>query len=193
MSDDEAPSLYPGEPPAVRLMNTIWASRGELHDSLATTRLARAWAHAAEFPGASRVTAEQLARLRRLRDGLRRVAAHVTDDDRAPAVQWDLALDQAVEAVDAHLVSRRPGLIRTDDDTLAVTWRHEATGFDEVLADLALEGAELVGEGSAELHVCHGPGCVLYYVKNHPRRGWCSAGCGNRARVARHYRKQVRG
>lgn len=190
---DEAPSLYPDEPPAVRLMNTIWASRGELHDSLATIQLARAWMRAAEIPGPRRMTAEQLARLRRLRDGLRRVAAHVTDDDRAPAVRWDLALDQAVESVDDFLVSRRPGLVRADDDTLAVTWRHEVDGVDEVLADLALEGAELVSDGAAELHACHGPGCVLYYVKNHPRRGWCSAGCGNRARVARHYRKQARG
>jgi predicted RNA-binding Zn ribbon-like protein len=29
----------------------------------------------------------------------------------------------------------------------------------------------------------------LYFVKRHPRREWCSAGCGNRARVARHYHR----
>jgi len=26
-------------------------------------------------------------------------------------------------------------------------------------------------------------------VKNHPRREWCSAACGNRVRAARHYRR----
>ncbi|MFI6847287.1 CGNR zinc finger domain-containing protein [Kitasatospora sp. NPDC050467] len=34
-----------------------------------------------------------------------------------------------------------------------------------------------------------GPGCVLYFVKKHPRREWCSAGCGTRARAARHYER----
>ena len=32
--------------------------------------------------------------------------------------------------------------------------------------------------------------CVQYFVKDHPRREWCSAACGNRARVARHYTKR---
>jgi predicted RNA-binding Zn ribbon-like protein len=31
------------------------------------------------------------------------------------------------------------------------------------------------------------PNCVLFFIKDHPRREWCSPGCGNRARVAHHY------
>ncbi|WP_317183827.1 CGNR zinc finger domain-containing protein [Intrasporangium sp.] len=39
------------------------------------------------------------------------------------------------------------------------------------------------------MRACYGPGCVLYFVREHTRREWCSAGCGNRARVARHYHR----
>jgi hypothetical protein len=42
---------------------------------------------------------------------------------------------------------------------------------------------------SPRLRACQAPGCVLYFVKDHPRREWCSTACGNRARAARHYRR----
>lgn len=187
MNSENTPSLFPGEPPAVRLMNTIWASHGEIHDSLATTAMTRSWARAAEMPSTSRMNADQLARLRHVRDGLRRVAAHVTDDDRESAVQWDLGVEQAIEAVNAPFASSHPVLTRVDG-TLEMTWHHDAGGFDGVVAELAIDGADLLTR-SPDLRACHGPGCVLYYVKNHPRRGWCSSSCGNRARVARHYRR----
>ena len=38
----------------------------------------------------------------------------------------------------------------------------------------------------------HAPGCVLYFIKDHPRREWCSTACGNRARAARHYARHTR-
>jgi predicted RNA-binding Zn ribbon-like protein len=37
-----------------------------------------------------------------------------------------------------------------------------------------------------ELRACQGPGCVLFFIRDR-RREWCSHGCGNRARAARHY------
>ena len=43
------------------------------------------------------------------------------------------------------------------------------------------------GPHRAELRACHAPGCVLLFLKDHPRRAWCSDACGNRARQARHY------
>ena len=48
----------------------------------------------------------------------------------------------------------------------------------------------LTGSGRARLRRCEGPGCVLYFVAANPRRRWCSPRlCGNRVRVARHYRR----
>ena len=34
------------------------------------------------------------------------------------------------------------------------------------------------------VRACYAPGCVLYFMKTHPRREWCSVACGNRVRAA---------
>ncbi|WP_433213714.1 CGNR zinc finger domain-containing protein [Microtetraspora malaysiensis] len=31
---------------------------------------------------------------------------------------------------------------------------------------------------------------MRYFVKSHGRQEWCKPSCGNRARAARHYRRQ---
>ncbi|MGW9027726.1 CGNR zinc finger domain-containing protein [Streptomyces sp. NPDC055722] len=33
------------------------------------------------------------------------------------------------------------------------------------------------------------PEGACFFIKNHARREWCSPACGNRVRVARHYRR----
>ncbi|MFF5635788.1 CGNR zinc finger domain-containing protein [Streptomyces sp. NPDC012825] len=45
------------------------------------------------------------------------------------------------------------------------------------------------GESAGRIRACEAPGCILYFVKVHARRAWCTAGCGNRVRVARHSRR----
>jgi predicted RNA-binding Zn ribbon-like protein len=63
-------------------------------------------------------------------------------------------------------------------------------GPDGVLAQVAEDAVDLfTGPRRADLRACHGPGCVRYFLHDHPRREWCSSGCGNRARVARHYQR----
>jgi predicted RNA-binding Zn ribbon-like protein len=47
----------------------------------------------------------------------------------------------------------------------------------------------LGGSGAGRLRRCEAPGCINYYLKDHPRRAWCSPKCGNRVRVARHYHR----
>ncbi|WP_327092718.1 CGNR zinc finger domain-containing protein [Nonomuraea sp. NBC_01738] len=37
------------------------------------------------------------------------------------------------------------------------------------------------------VQACGAPSCIRFFVREHPRREWCSPGCGNRVRVARHY------
>ncbi|MFJ5547937.1 CGNR zinc finger domain-containing protein [Streptomyces sp. NPDC093225] len=49
----------------------------------------------------------------------------------------------------------------------------------------------LTGDMRPQLRACLAPGCVFSYVKQHPRRAWCSAGRGDRARVARHYQRHL--
>lgn len=48
----------------------------------------------------------------------------------------------------------------------------------------------LTGPDAGRLRTCEHPDCVLVFVAANARRRWCSAArCGNRARVARHYRR----
>ena len=58
------------------------------------------------------------------------------------------------------------------------------------LAQVAGEAVGLLGgEDTVRLRACRAPGCVLYFIKAHPRREWCSVACGNRVRAARHYQR----
>jgi predicted RNA-binding Zn ribbon-like protein len=48
--------------------------------------------------------------------------------------------------------------------------------------------AVLPGPSAGLRRECAHPDCVLQFIARNPRRRWCTAsGCGNRARVARHY------
>ncbi|WP_326783753.1 CGNR zinc finger domain-containing protein [Streptomyces sp. NBC_00151] len=48
----------------------------------------------------------------------------------------------------------------------------------------------LSGPQRMQLRACSAPRCVRYFVKSHGRQEWCKPSCGNRARAARHYRRQ---
>ncbi|MGW5988810.1 CGNR zinc finger domain-containing protein [Streptomyces anulatus] len=48
----------------------------------------------------------------------------------------------------------------------------------------------LSGPQRTQLRSCTAPRCVRYFVKSHGRQEWCKPSCGNRARAARHYRRQ---
>jgi predicted RNA-binding Zn ribbon-like protein len=65
---------------------------------------------------------------------------------------------------------------------------HGASRAQVVLAAFATDAIDLLtGPHRQDLRACGAPGCVLLFLKDHPRREWCSAACGNRARQARHY------
>ncbi|MFB7286617.1 CGNR zinc finger domain-containing protein [Actinacidiphila glaucinigra] len=59
-----------------------------------------------------------------------------------------------------------------------------------VVAELARAAVGfLTGPERERLRACTAPRCVRYFVKSHGRQEWCKPSCGNRARVARHYRR----
>jgi predicted RNA-binding Zn ribbon-like protein len=81
-------------------------------------------------------------------------------------------------------------LWRPDGDPIAATDHHDAAKADIVIGAIAADAiALLTGPQRADLRACGAPGCVLMFLKDHPRRAWCSNTCGNRARQARHYRR----
>ena len=73
---------------------------------------------------------------------------------------------------------------------LTRTGGHAAAAAISVIAEEAI--SLLTQDSRLRLRACLAPGCVLYFLKDHPRREWCSASCGNRARAARHYQRHRR-
>jgi predicted RNA-binding Zn ribbon-like protein len=145
-----------------------------------------------------------LADYRALRAALRVLAAAATGDTRPianppaasppaanPSAEVTAAdLRQAIDALN-HTCAAAPSWSTLDWPPAASPRRQLVSAHDParaVLSHIAELGARLFGsELRTELRPCYAPGCVLYFLRDHPRRQWCSAGCGNRARVARHY------
>ena len=184
--------VLPAEPVPVRLMNTIWADRAGVHDDLSTPADLGAWLQsvsAADRPPP--VTRRQLTDARQLRDALRRIAAFVTADTRAAAASPVADVDVAIETVNRAATATPPApRLTRDRELLRTTAAANAPTVATTLAAVAIAAIDLfAGDAPTALRACHAPGCVLYFVKDHPRREWCSNTCGNRARAARHYRK----
>lgn len=194
-----------GEPLPVELMNTIWADRECVHDALATSANAAGWISAiagrpdVEAPGLPRWLAAQNRDeltsvhldLRQLRDAARCLAARRTDDPRDAGAHL-ISTTAAVETVNS-LASSAPSWPRldwSDGGIPEISRASEAPPGPVLVADLARSViALLAGGAGSDLRACLAPGCVLYFVKQHPRREWCSDACGNRARQARHYQR----
>jgi predicted RNA-binding Zn ribbon-like protein len=180
--------VLPGEPDVIRFLDTIWAGRDGSHDDLATPAHATAWlarVGQAELP---ELTTRHVSDLRNLRDALRRLAAHRTLDPRERA-ESPISLDDAVTLVNSVAGALAPGpqiLIGAPGEFRKAPQARRR--IEDVLQALAREGVEaLTPPDALALRACLAPSCVLYYIQDHPRRAWCSAACGNRARAARHY------
>ncbi|PLW71413.1 hypothetical protein GQS52_18325 [Streptomyces sp. SCUT-3] len=181
-----------GEPLALDLVNTTFVRgglRGGVVDALAGPQDLDRWleAHRDVLPdGLARravavtATERHVREFHRLRDALRelsracvtgepytREAAGVINDAVPLALYWH-ELGPASEA----------GPV--------VRWA-EPDGHLAALGAVAASGVDLLtGERRLDVRACAAPGCILYFVKSHPRREWCTPGCGNRVRVARH-------
>lgn len=199
-ADVLAPLL--GEPLPVELMNTVWADRDRVHDALADPAEALAWLRAAaartELP-ASDISAPiraaeagtLISDLRDLREALRQLAADVTDDPR-PGSRPAADRAAAVSTINrvAAVAPAWPELSWPDDGPATSQIRTRTPAAQALLSLIAAQAVTLfTNPGQPPLRACLAPGCVLFFVQHHPRREWCSSGCGNRARVARHYRR----
>jgi len=178
---------YPGplreQPLPIELHNTLYATtRGERQDGIADTAALRTWlaAMASDLPvPAPAVDAERSADFRALRDAVRTALRAALDGKPLPP-RARRALNDASAACPRSLQLAADGTRRVryhaDDPTTIV------------LAAIAHETIALISSPRArELAVCGAPGCVLMFLRSHPRRAWCSPACGNRTRQARHY------
>ena len=154
-----APRLGQGR--IVDLLNTVWADGDGVHDDLT----------------------DATEELRALRDAVRVLAADRTSDPRAIATGHEARVADAIAALNAAS-ARAPGWPTLDGGRLV--WASQARGDERTVGELAGEAVRFLA-ADPELRACLAPRCVLYFVKDHPRRAWCSTGCGNRERAARHY------
>ncbi len=176
-----------GEPVvAVDLVDTI-AMPGSrvVDDQLSDASSAAAWwrleadrVPAGRLPGIS-----ALHRLRgALRSAFEALADHVPVQDGIVA---DLNFFMQAVPVSATLVRTETGL-RTE-----TRWHHEYGGNTR-LTFIARQAAEFISDPAqvTRLRRCANPSCLMLFVAVNPRRSWCVPGvCGNRVRVARHYRR----
>jgi predicted RNA-binding Zn ribbon-like protein len=172
---------------AVELYNTLFAAAGTRLDGLADRASAEAWVAslAPRLPTGGKGTGPKPADLIALRQAVRETLQAVIDGVPAPRASID-TVNRCCARAPRSRVARWSAHARLVRD-----WDFGgASRADVVLSAIAADTIELItGPDAASLRLCGAPGCVLMFVRDHPRREWCSGSCGNRARQARHYRR----
>jgi predicted RNA-binding Zn ribbon-like protein len=183
------PETYAGpvrsEPLALELHNTLYVSGGEAFDGLASEASAAAWLNALghRLPSGGRGRGPTRTELIRLRGAVRE-ALHAVLEGQAPTrASLEIINRASADALRSPIARWRRAAPPVADVDL-----HGASRAQVVLGAFAIDAiALLTGPDRRDLRACGAPGCVLLFLKGHPRREWCSAACGNRARQARHY------
>ena len=179
------------EPLPVRLMSTIWAAADGTHDDLRTTADVDAWLDAVGVDRAgAHTTDSELERARALRDAVRRLAAYLTADVRPDAQSAITDVATALGQLNSTAAELPAPCLALREGRLELGVQGDASPVTAGLAQVAGQAVGLLaGEDAGRLRACRAPGCVLYFIKAHPRREWCSVACGNRVRAARHYQR----
>lgn len=179
-----------GEPISLDLLNTFWLDGTGRHDLLTDLPGLATWLSGHDLPQAPQSEPTRAA-LRAAREALRaHVSALAQQPADAAAVAALTAAEHELDAVLAHgvlvrtLRAGRPGTtVRVDDPSRLPAW----TAVEDYL--------QLLARDPRRLRRCAGEGCVLHFYDTSKRgdRRWCSmAGCGNRAKAARHYARARR-
>jgi len=179
-----------GEPiVALDLIDTVAApGSASADDLLSADRDAEAWwrIEGARVPDGD---LPDIRALRRLRSALRAMIEALADGRPVPqAAVSDLNFFMQSAPASTRLVLTGTGL-RTE-----IQW-HREYGGNPRLAFIAEQAAQFLSDPSnvSRLRRCANPACSMIFAAVNPRRSWCaSAVCGNRARVARHYRRAGR-
>jgi predicted RNA-binding Zn ribbon-like protein len=189
------------EPRPLALVNTIWTDRNDVYDALSEIADVQLWVRAVgecmNLKPAPRntdtVSVDAAQRLIDLRDAVRRLAAEHTRDPRSlgespvPDQTTAISLVNAASATS----SVRPELVLDGPTPTRYDLWDGGSFVDALTAVIARETMELMTSPQwQQLRPCIAPGCAYYFVKDHFRREWCSAVCGNRARVARHAQRR---
>ena len=192
MPSPPTPSPAPGEDRSVALalVNTELVRRGDRVDLLADGPALARWLRGHGLPAdrAAAIEVSDLDRARSLRTAIRQAFTARAEGGR-PGTGALRRINSA-----AALVSPADRLTWKGDGPAGRTvWPADAPKLDIALAAIAQDAiATLLGDTGERLRACDAHGCIRLFIAEHGRRRWCSKTCGDRVRVARHYRK-VRG
>ena len=179
---------YPrlGLPLPLELVNTLFAQSGHLRDALQTPVDLDVWLHAnaAQPPRpVPAATATELQRVRALRYALRQLFRALSEGATPPAAALQVVNDFSAAAPQ---VARLDWFDGAPHLTMVDVSERDASAVT-MLARAAIQ--LLAGPDQTRIRACGAPGCLLFFLREQRRREWCSAACGNRARVARHYHR----
>ena len=193
----DIPFLFVGNHPCLDFINTALVLDGEPRDLLATASDVLAWAvqakvmTQAEADGLERPSGRQgqggmLEEVRTFRAALRDMVERIAADKPVPQTAVQAINDALRTRVGYPQVTSRKGKFERRYQTQSRT-------APNVLGLLAESAADLLTTCDLSLiKKCHNPACVLFFydtTKNHARH-WCSMSmCGNRHKVAAHYRR----
>jgi predicted RNA-binding Zn ribbon-like protein len=189
MPNQISPPPAPGEDTstALALVNTQVEPRGETVDLLPDGHTLADWLRAHGLTGRRAVVIpdEDLERMRQLRTAIRKAFTARAAGLRPPR--------DAMTSINvaAALVPSAPRLRWVDGGPVEETvWPEGARATDVAIAEIAASAIRtLLGDSGTRLRLCEAHGCNRMFIADHQRRQWCSRTCGDRVRVARHYRK----
>lgn len=192
--------LFVGNHPCLDFVNTQMIVKGEQTDVLESFDDLVCWlvqaklltelqADVARAELDRNETASLLEQAKNFRAILRGLAERIAVHKSVPAA--------AIDTINQFL-SQRPGysqLVRRKG-RFSQQFHSVATSAQDVLAPLAESASDMLCRiDLAMIKKCGNPACILYFfdtTKNHTRN-WCSMqGCGNRMKVAAHYKRSVR-
>ncbi len=170
---------------AISLLGTLRQDGDVLIDEMDDPRAARAWVRDA---GIGALDASAIAEVRSFRDDVRVLLTAILSGETPDGRLLDAvnrAAGVAPVTLRASLTTGGAVVVERSGPTLP-----PATA---ALAEVARAALALLTEPfRSRLRLCNAPNCVRFFLKGHSRQEWCSPGCGNRARVARHYARHHR-
>jgi predicted RNA-binding Zn ribbon-like protein len=165
-------------PLGVDLADTVRVVGSQEIELLIDERALATWvaAELSRFPTAEGALGH-LAEVRTLRSAVRQLLLARTTGAPLPRKELDRINDASARCPNFPVVTdegHRASVELNDDP------------FDIFCAAVSRSTMETLDDHSAPLAICHAPSCGMFFVPANRRQRWCSPGCGNRARVARH-------
>lgn len=186
MKNQESPFTFVGNNLSIDFVNTEVMARDQLHDLLTHQEDLQRWFEESGLVCTAKISYDDLKQARELRHALKGLYRAAIKDEPAPA--------KALQVMNRYLAAYpSQQKVSMEEGAYCLKLVHEKRTAVELLGYLAHECAQLITSPKFKhLKGCCNPDCVLIFqdISKSQKRRWCSMEtCGNRAKVAKHYKK----